>query len=228
LSFENALGNRDAVWNCCNLPSLQDGIVVCHSALLLLLLLLLLLGMEQGGLAWVIVWWVGVWVVLTALVEIPTVHAVAPFSETWVSARKYKQRLNQTQYQPRHLPLYQCHYLDEDECRQQDEYQAGIVAERQRLSLSMNNVTVLDHATQRQLQRRRRLLEAPRRGNFKVLVLLIRFADHKNRAVPNRAHFDALFNGDAPNAATKVNTVGSIKEWLRYNSMGRYKGTQRA
>jgi hypothetical protein len=183
---------------------------------------------QRGFFARVIVWWV-LAVLLAAVVEIPPVQAVAPWSvDAWESVRSYKQRLNQTQYrQPRHLPLHQCKYLDPDECRRQDEYQEGIVAERQRLSVIDNNdATVLDDATRRILQRRRRVLEAPRRGNIKVLVLLIRFADHKNRALPSRTYFDALFNGDAPNSAVKVNAVGSIKEWMRYNSMGRYKGTK--
>jgi hypothetical protein len=182
--------------------------------------------MEQRGLAWVLVWWVVL--VVATVVEIPPVHAVAPWSDAGEqsSVRSYKRRINQTHsYRPRHLPLHQCHYLDDDECRRQDEYQAGIVAERQRLS-SIDDATVLNHETRRQWQRRRRLLEAPRRGNIKVLVLLIRFADHQNRILPSRTYFDALFNGDAPNSPIKVNAVGSIKEWLRYNSMGRYKGTR--
>jgi hypothetical protein len=180
--------------------------------------------MEQRGFAMAFSW---AMVVLVLGVAIPHVQAVAPWSDAGESSvRSYQRRFTATQhYRPRHLPLYQCHYLDDDECRRQDEYQAGIVAERQRLS-SIDDATVMNHETRRQLQHRRRLLEAPRRGTIKVLVLLIRFADHQNRILPSRTYFDALFNGDALNSPIKVNAVGSIKEWLRYNSMGRYKGTR--
>lgn len=54
---------------------------------------------------------------------------------------------------------------------------------------------------------------------FRVLVLLIKFPEN-TRELPPREYYDELFNGKGN---SEVNPVGSVKEWLRYNSLGKYR-----
>jgi bacillopeptidase F (M6 metalloprotease family) len=87
--------------------------------------------------------------------------------------------------------------LTEAQCREQDEGLGHAIANHRRL-------------------------DAPNTGDVKVLVLLCRFRDHVGAKLPSREHFEELFNGNGP---SDLNPVGSIKEWLYYNSVGKYRVT---
>lgn len=63
---------------------------------------------------------------------------------------------------------------------------------------------------------------APNMGQFKVLVVLIRFKDHLDRELPTREYYDELFNGPG---GTDVNPVGSVRQYLFDNSLGMYDVT---
>lgn len=54
---------------------------------------------------------------------------------------------------------------------------------------------------------------------IKVLVLPIMFADHVDREVPTMEYLEEFFNGEG---SSEVNEVGSVREWLRRNSNGKY------
>ena len=54
---------------------------------------------------------------------------------------------------------------------------------------------------------------------IKVLVLPIKFADHGDRKVPTKEYLEEFFNGDG---SSEVNEVGSVRDWLRRNSNGKY------
>lgn len=58
---------------------------------------------------------------------------------------------------------------------------------------------------------------------IRVLVLLCRFTDHADRDLPDPSYFEELFNGEG---SSNVNPVGSIREWLNINSLGKYDGTR--
>ena len=60
----------------------------------------------------------------------------------------------------------------------------------------------------------------PNEGNIKSIVLLLRFADHRDRDLPSKEYIDSLMNGGG--AFPEVNKVGSVKEYLRYASMNKY------
>lgn len=55
--------------------------------------------------------------------------------------------------------------------------------------------------------------------NIKVLVLPIKFADHVDREVPTIEYLEEFFNGEG---SSETNEVGSVREWLRRNSNGKY------
>ena len=78
------------------------------------------------------------------------------------------------------------------------------------------------HLTVNECQRRdqKRRLNVAHGDGIRVIVLLIKFADHKDMEVPPREYYEELFNGDGQ---SEVNPVGSVKEWLRYNSLGKYQ-----
>jgi hypothetical protein len=191
--------------------------------------LIILAQMKERGwwccycrLLWVIYWW-------TAAV---VCNAVAPLYNHWDLSvatfdRQGHNRTTEKRYRPLHLARHQCKYLTDQECQRQDDYQANIAAERQRLLSAATSTT-----TETPSLDRHRRLDAPRVGtDLTILVLLIRFSDHANRPVPSRNYFDALLNGDVPGSTANpapVNTVGSVKEWLYYSSMGRYQGTDKA
>ncbi|GAX27245.1 hypothetical protein FisN_13Lh198 [Fistulifera solaris] len=96
-------------------------------------------------------------------------------------------------YEPRYVDSEHCRFLTEAECEDFDQ----------------------DYG--RQLRERRL---NPSEGDFKVLVLLIKFSDHADKEVPPREYYEELFNGSGP---SDINEVGSMKDWLNTNSMGKYK-----
>ena len=69
---------------------------------------------------------------------------------------------------------------------------------------------------------RRRRLNTATGENIRVLVLLVKFKNHANKEVPPREYYEELFNGDGE---SEINPYGSIKEWFRYNSLGKYRVT---
>ncbi len=81
-----------------------------------------------------------------------------------------------------------------------------------------------DNEKQHGLQKSpRRHLVSPAIGtNFHILVLLIQFKDHANRTdlLPPRSCFEELFNG---NRTSVINPIGSVREYLHYNSMNKYR-----
>jgi hypothetical protein len=58
--------------------------------------------------------------------------------------------------------------------------------------------------------------------DIKILVLLVRFRGHETRNLPTVEYFRELFNG---NEVTTTNPIGSIRQYLRYASLGVYNGT---
>lgn len=118
----------------------------------------------------------------------------------WESVHKVRRRLNISyHYEPIHMSAEKCRYLTEEECKVEDDL-AG------------------EHR-QKHLDRRERRLQASE-GIFRVPVVLVRFTDHVDRILPSKEYMEDMFNGDGPGEAS---TVGSVKEWLRYNSLGRYR-----
>jgi M6 family metalloprotease-like protein len=116
----------------------------------------------------------------------------------WESVHSMRRRLNVSyHYDPIHLPHEHCRFLSEDECRRQDE--------------------AIEHA---KLGIHGRRLSPSVGDNFRVLVILVRFSDHFDRALPSREYIDELFNLDG---TSTINQVGSAKEYLRYASLGKYR-----
>jgi hypothetical protein len=81
-------------------------------------------------------------------------------------------------------------------------------------SLSPQNCQNLDENLGRQLAERR--LNPSIGDNIRVIVLLIKFSDHTTRDLPSREYFEEFFNGEGTE-------LGSVKEWMRFNSVGRYR-----
>jgi immune inhibitor A len=97
-------------------------------------------------------------------------------------------------YEPKHIPTIHCLlYLTEERCQELDEEYGAKQAVR-RLNPSIGD-------------------------RIRVLVLLVKFPD-TTYPLPDRDYLEQLFNG---NGATVANEIGSIKDWLRYNSLGRYR-----
>jgi len=57
-------------------------------------------------------------------------------------------------------------------------------------------------------------------GVGKVLVLLVRFSDHTDRALPTREDFEFLFNGKGTNDARAP--TGTMQDFFRIQSLGNY------
>jgi Immune inhibitor A peptidase M6 len=114
---------------------------------------------------------------------------------------QYRTRLNVTyNYTPRHFNIERCRYLTEAECRREDEAHEA--------------------TRQKRVRHRERRLN-PNEGDFTVLVLLCKFTDFDNSVpLPTRDDFDVLFNGEGNST---INPVGSIREYLFYASMGKYR-----
>jgi M6 family metalloprotease-like protein len=139
--------------------------------------------------------------ILLLLFVADVTHSLAPphpsFQE-WESVHTMRGRLNITyNYDPIHLPNEHCRFLSEEECRKEDE---GI-----------------GHAKQ---GKHGRQLSPSVGQNFRVLVVLVRFSDHVARTLPTREYIDELFNMDG---TSTINPIGSLKEYLRYASLGKYR-----
>jgi hypothetical protein len=129
-------------------------------------------------------------------VHVAAIAPPHPNNTSWESIYARRRLLNITSdYLPSHVSSEYCRYLTEAQCRTDNEALA-VAKEQRRLTATGSNL--------------------------KVLVLLCRFKDHGNRQLPTRDYFDELFNGEG---ASDVNPVGSIREWMYSNSLGRYNGT---
>lgn len=128
--------------------------------------------------------------------KIFVVNALArphPDFEGYQTIHEYRIRNNITfNYQPKHLTTEHCRFVTEEVCRRDDEAR-GLAKQNRALN--------------------------PSRGKFKVLVILVRFTDHRNMVLPPRSHFEKLFNG---RGKSTINPIGSVREYVRYNSMGAY------
>ena len=128
-------------------------------------------------------------------------HSLAPPHPNyveWEPVQKMRRRLNiPYNYDPIHLPHEYCRYLSEEECRRQDE---GI-----------------GHA---KLGLHGRHLSPSVGQDFRVLVVLVRFSNHVGRTLPTREYIDELLNG---NGTSDINPIGSLKEYFRYASLGKYR-----
>lgn len=141
-------------------------------------------------------------------------------------------------YQTQHLQKEHCRFLSKETCRADD--QAHVQRKRQ----------ARDHQRQRrqsrqlrrsQLRQRRQLNPSTMNDDdsgdeentksFRVLVLLVKFTDHDANPdwlqhLPSRDYFDELFNGaNSSNNRQddKDDDNMSIAEYLRFNSMNRYR-----
>jgi hypothetical protein len=93
------------------------------------------------------------------------------------------------------FPHYQLRMQTEEDCRNNDE-----------------QARLPDNPAERRLN--------PSIGsNVKVLVLLVKFKGETNTDIPPLSHFEELFNG---NGKSPINEAGSIRQYLRYASLGKY------
>ena len=127
--------------------------------------------------------------------------AIAPPHPSYTdfeSVHQMRDRLNITYgYEPQHITHEHCRYLSEEDCREEDEHLGD--------ALQGINGRWLGPSTGDRL-----------RG----IVILLRFKGHENRTLPDREYFEEMFNGYGE---SKTNPVGSMKEYLRFSSMGRYR-----
>jgi hypothetical protein len=149
-------------------------------------------------LAW---WWAIVVVTLLSSASC-VVDALSRAHPDWTdfeSVHAMRRRLDIAyHFKPEHLDDEQCRYLTEAECQAQDEAVADAKVKRNGRHLS------------------------PSVGDkIRVLVLLIRFPNHKSRLLPTREYFETMFNGVSKD--DEVNPVGSIAEYMRFSSLGAYR-----
>lgn len=137
----------------------------------------------------------------TLLLLVTPVYSLAPVRheinpEFWEKVRLQRSHQNTTHnFRPRYIPPEHCLHLSEAECKKADLHR-GL----QNLETSGN----------------------PSVGNFRVLVLLIYFPEDDPTILPGRDHFETLFNGEG---VSDINPVGSIRQYLLYNSLGQYEVT---
>lgn len=131
---------------------------------------------------------------------VAAIFAIAPPHPSFVdyeSVHQMRGRLNITYgYEPQHLTHEHCRFLTEEDCQYEDEH--------------------LGDALQSRNDRRL----GPSTGDrLRGIVILLRFKGHEDRPLPDREYFEEMFNGIGE---SEVNPIGSMKEYLRFNSMGRY------
>lgn len=138
------------------------------------------------------------------LLATTTTQALAPphpnFTD-YENVHQYRKRLNISYaYDPLHISAEECRYISEAECREMDEMHEEATSRR------------------RLLQQQRHL--NPSQGEFKILVLLIRFPEDADKQLSSRSWIHEVFNGMSH---TEQNPAGSIREWLYYTSLAKYK-----
>ena len=118
----------------------------------------------------------------------------------WESVHQLRRRLNITwNYEPVHLSHEHCRHLSEEECRLEDEGLGDAKLHRNGRHLS------------------------PSTGVMRVLVLLIKFPEYDESVMgplPTVEYFEKLLNG---NGQSDVVPVGSLKEYFRFGSLGKYR-----
>jgi hypothetical protein len=138
---------------------------------------------------------------LLALFPWARIAALAPphpdfTADDWKTLHEMRHRNNFTHsYKPSHITNFECSMQTEEDCRNNDE-----------------QARLPDNPAERRLN--------PSIGsNVKVLVLLVKFKGETNPNIPPLSHFEELFNGNGKSA---INQAGSIRQYLRYSSLGKY------
>jgi hypothetical protein len=137
---------------------------------------------------------------LLALFPWARIAALAPphpdfTADDWNTLNDTRQRNNFTHnYKPSHISNFECKLSTEEDCRNNDEEARLTKEDDRRLNPTVGT-------------------------NIKVLVLLVRFKDEQNTDIPPMSHFEELFNG---NGRSAINQAGSIRQYLRYSSLGKY------
>jgi Immune inhibitor A peptidase M6 len=145
-------------------------------------------------------------------------------------------------YQTQHLRAEHCRFLSPEACRRDD--QAHVKKKRLRKQQQQQQQQAKQQQLRRQRQDDRPLRQAARQLNpstmnggnldgdptkaFRVLVILCQFQDHAANTnwmahLPSRDYFETLFNGNnGTNPSTDPFDM-SIAEYLRFNSVNRYR-----
>jgi hypothetical protein len=147
-------------------------------------------------------------------------HAfVGPFNTSeWDPVHIYREKLGLSYaYTPQFLHPEYCRYLTEEECQRQDEHlQRAPIEKEERMRLRNPNYdTTTTHDKQR--QRQRRINESV--GTTQCLMLLVQFADHTDRVLPDKSYFDTLCNGWGDQT---VNPIGSLQDYFAQQSFNQY------
>lgn len=154
---------------------------------------------------------------------VPLARAFAPPHPTlfpeWESVHAMRRRLNVSyNYKTKYINAEYCRYSNETECYQYDmEYHSAVLQRRRRLQKQQQRQETTN------LQRITQQNDVPNEGTVRVLVLLIRFKGHESHKLPSKDYFNELFNYEGP--PTKMNPVGSIREYFRFASLGKFNGT---
>lgn len=98
------------------------------------------------------------------------------------------------------------------------ELQYAEIADTASLQANKSNNRTEEEYQHPRHSRKRRLNPSVGEG-IKILVLPIKFADHRDREVPTKEYLEEFFNGQG---SSEVNEVGSVRDWLRRNSNGKY------
>lgn len=118
----------------------------------------------------------------------------------WESVHQMRHRLNITwNYEPIHLSHEHCRHLTEEECRLEDEGLGDAKLHRNGRHLS------------------------PSTGIMRILVLLIKFPEYDENVMgplPSLDYYEDLFNGNGRSSSIPI---GSLKEYFRYSSLGKYR-----
>lgn len=176
------------------------------------------------------------------------VNALMPphpdFADEFGSLNQYRERMNITfNYKLRYLSNPEhCRFLTEEKCRQEDEaYGLGrerhLEKQRQRQLRRLSGRAAGEGGSgQQQRASLRGDLDArgsngttssrqlnPAEGDFRALVLLVRFPEHKDRKLSDIGYLDKVFNGKG--VIEDINPAGSISEYVYYASLKNYRIT---
>jgi len=113
------------------------------------------------------------------------------------------------------------HRLLHDTNTDQPRHQTSLLHPAACKHLSESECTSADSGMIEQASSVRNLIQSSE--NINCLVLLVRFQDHVNRALPSREDISTLLNGDGstePNSTNPIIPTGSVSDWLRLNSYG--------
>jgi M6 family metalloprotease-like protein len=152
-----------------------------HGPLVLLLLLMLL--------------------ILPATAFVPP-HPDSDLAESWEPVHERRRRLQQEfNYTPDFVDHELCRYMTEEECEDVDVNLRDHAKRQQQLFIDTN-----DNAPQSRQNPAVTMNKQP----IRILILLMRFSDHKNRPLPPKSYYEKIWNN-------------RIKTWFDLNSHGRYQ-----